>query len=254
MIRREFLLAVFTQYILGLLNVDINLYGVGWMGGKRIIVESADFVDRAVNWIVSAIQDVLQERRVCHLMLAGGGTPLPIYRSMAKLDLPWSDLILYFGDERCVPSDHPDSNYRAVTESLFPQGMPDNLQIHRMKGEEDPATAAQAYAAMLPDQIDILLLGMGGDGHTASLFPGSAALDESVRPVLPVIGSKPPPQRLTITPVVINSARKILVLAEGGNKAVAVQRALLSGDVPVALARKGDWLIDRAAASELAEG
>lgn len=224
------------------------------MGGKRIIVESAEFVDRAVNWIVSAIHEVLHERGICHLMLAGGGTPLPIYRSMAKQDLPWSDLNLYFGDERCVPADHMESNFRAVTESLFPQGIPEHLLIHRMRGEDDPEKAAQAYAAILPDQIDILLLGMGGTDILPHFSPGSAALDESVRLVLPVIGSKPPPQRLTITPLVIKSARKILVLAEGGNKAVAVQRALESGDVPVALARKGDWLIDKAAASGLTEG
>lgn len=120
-----------------------------------------------------------------------------------------------------------------------------------MRGEDAPELAAQEYEALLPDQIDILLLGMGGDGHTASLFPGSVALDESARRILPVIGSKPPPQRLTITPVVINSARKVLVLAEGKNKAEAVHRALELGDVPVALASNGDWLIDRAAASAL---
>ncbi|MEN8179987.1 MAG: 6-phosphogluconolactonase [Pseudomonadota bacterium] len=224
------------------------------MSGERMIVDGAAFVDTAVNWIVSAMQSILQERGVCHLMLAGGGTPMPIYRSMATLDLPWGDLKLYFGDERCVPSDHSDSNYRAVTESLFPHGIPENLELHRMRGEDDPDLAALEYEGLLPDRIDILLLGMGGDGHTASLFPGSPALNESNRRVLPVIGSKPPPRRLSITPLVIHSARKVLVLAEGGNKADAVHRALEVGDVPVALASKGDWLMDRAAASALADG
>ncbi len=132
------------------------------MDGNRIIVDSADFVDAAVDWMVSAIHDVLSNREVCHLMLAGGGTPLPIYRALANKDLPWNKLILYFGDERCVPADHSDSNYRAVIESLFPDGIPENLQLHRMHGEDDPDSAAQAYDRLLPDQIDILLLGMGG--------------------------------------------------------------------------------------------
>lgn len=223
------------------------------MDGKRLVVDSADFVDTAVNWILSAMNEILHEHGVCHLMLAGGGTPLPVYRSLATRDLPWSDLILYFGDERCVPPDHSESNYRAITESLFPHGIPVNIKLHRMRGEDDPEAAAQAYEALMPDQVDILLLGMGGDGHTASLFPGSPALAESVRLILPVIGSKPPPQRLTITPSVINSARKVLVLAEGENKAVAVHRALDVGDVPVGLARKGDWLLDTAAASALTD-
>lgn len=222
------------------------------MDGKRIFVDSAEFVDVAVSWITSAIHETLRDHGFCHLMLAGGGTPLPIYKTLADMDLPWSDLALYFGDERCVPPEHSDSNFRAITESLFPQGIPGHLKLFRMRGEDDPETAAQAYAALLPDKIDILLLGMGGDGHTASLFPASPALEESDRLVLPVIGSKPPPQRLTITPVVLKSARKVLVLAEGEGKAIAVHRALEVGDVPVALARGGDWLIDTAAASALA--
>ncbi|MDJ0808327.1 MAG: 6-phosphogluconolactonase [Gammaproteobacteria bacterium] len=223
------------------------------MAGKRMIVKAAEFTDAAVDWIVSTIHKVLDERQVCHLMLAGGGTPLPVYGALTKKKLPWDDLRLYFGDERCVPPSHSESNYRAVTQALFPQGIPENLQLYRMRGEDDPETAARDYAVILPDRLDILLLGMGGDGHTASLFPDSPALHTKDRLVLPVIGSKPPPQRLTITPAVIRNARYLLVLVEGENKAEAVYRALEVGDVPVALARHGDWLIDQAAASALSD-
>jgi 6-phosphogluconolactonase len=184
-------------------------------------------------------------------MLAGGGTPLPVYRELAQLELPWDRLLVYFGDERCVPPDHADSNYRAIQEALFPSGLPQGLQLHRMHGEDEPAAAAAAYAAILPDHIDVLLLGTGEDGHTASLFPGSPALAETERLVLPVIGSKPPPQRLTVTPPVIRGAHKILVLASGGGKAAALRQAWEQGDLPVALARQGDWLLDRAAAALL---
>lgn len=221
------------------------------MSGKRLIVEHADFVSTAADWIRQAIDEVLRERGKCHLMLAGGGTPLPVYKALKDMRLPWERLILYFGDERCVSPQDPDSNYGSIINSLFPQGPTQGLEIHRMHGEGDPATAAQAYAALLPDRMDILLLGMGSDGHTASLFPGSPALEEFERLVMPVIGSKPPPQRLTITPPVIHSARRILVMVEGEGKAEAVQRALEKGDVPVALASHGDWLMDLAAASAL---
>jgi 6-phosphogluconolactonase len=184
-------------------------------------------------------------------MLAGGGTPLPVYRALAQLDLPWDRLVVYFGDERCVPPDHADSNYRAIREALFPTGLPEGLQLYRMHGEDEPSAAAAAYAAILPERIDVLLLGTGEDGHTASLFPGSPALTETERLVLPVIGSKPPPQRLTITPPVIQGADKILVLVSGAGKAAAMRQVWQQGDLPVALAREGDWLLDEAAAALL---
>jgi 6-phosphogluconolactonase len=219
--------------------------------GRRIIVEAGEFTARAVAWIVDALTQTVQEQGLCHWMLAGGGTPLPVYRELAQLELPWDRLLVYFGDERCVPPDHADSNYRAIQEALFPSGLPQGLQLHRMHGEDEPAAAAAAYAAILPDHIDVLLLGTGEDGHTASLFPGSPALAETERLVLPVIGSKPPPQRLTVTPPVIRGAHKILVLASGGGKAAALRQAWEQGDLPVALARQGDWLLDRAAAALL---
>jgi 6-phosphogluconolactonase len=216
-----------------------------------MIVAAAEFTIRAVEWIEQAVAEAVHERDICHLMLAGGNTPLPVYRALSRTDLPWHKLRLYFGDERCVPPDHPDSNYRAICQALFPRGIPTGLQIHRMRGEDAPAMAAAAYAEILPPSIDVLLLGTGEDGHTASLFPGSTALSETVRLVLPVVGSKPPPQRLTITPPVIQAAAKVLVMVEGAGKASAVQRAWHQGDLPVSLARQADWLLDEAAASQL---
>ncbi len=221
------------------------------MDDNRMIVEHGEFITKAADWIISAVDEAVRERGVCHLMLAGGGTPLPVYAALAQMGPPWANLVVYFGDERCVPPDHADSNYRAITASLFPQGIPQGVKLHRMRGEDDPEMAARVYEAQLPERIDILLLGMGPDGHTASLFPGSPALDETGSLVMSVIGSKPPPQRLTITPPVIRSARKILVMVEGLGKASAVQRALEMGELPVALARQGDWLMDEAAASAL---
>ncbi|MEJ2452744.1 MAG: 6-phosphogluconolactonase [Candidatus Thiodiazotropha sp.] len=222
------------------------------MTGMRQIVESEQFAGAAADWIRQKIDEVLVNADRCHLMLAGGGTPLPVYEQLAKqADLPWQRIVIYFGDERCVPPLTPENNAFTVISRLFPQGVPEGLTVHRMCGEEPPDQAAQAYESLLPPRIDILLLGMGEDGHTASIFPGSVALDEERRRVMPVIGNKPPMQRLTITPSVIREARHLLVMVEGEEKADAVRWALMDGTVPAALAAEGDWLLDRQAARSL---
>ena len=222
------------------------------MSGARIIVDEQDFVGRAEDWILNAMHAVLEASDRCHLMLAGGATPLPVYRRLAeRTDIPWSRITLYFGDERCVPVNTPESNAFSVMEALFPEERPEGLTVHRMCGEEEPDKAAQEYESILPERIDILLLGMGPDGHTASIFPGSAALDEEKRRVMPVIGNKVPLQRLTVTPPVIREARHLLLMTRGEDKADAVRWALLDGSVPASLAREGDWLMDSMAARSL---
>jgi 6-phosphogluconolactonase len=125
--------------------------------------------------------------------------------------------------------------------------------VHRMEADAaDLDQAAARYAALLPPALDVLILGVGPDGHTASLFPGSPALEEKTRLVVPVRAPKPPERRLTITPPVMAAARRIVVLAAGSDKAGAVRRALQGGEppeqVPARLARDGVWFLDRAAA------
>jgi 6-phosphogluconolactonase len=119
----------------------------------------------------------------------------------------------------------------------------------------DREAAAREYERSLPPRLDVLLLGMGSDGHTASLFPGSAALDERHRLVVPVLSAKPPAIRLTITPPVIKAARKVAVIATGEDKALMVARAIEGPSalraVPVQLARRGVWFLDQAAAAQL---
>ncbi len=222
------------------------------MTGMRKIVEPSAFADAAAGWIRQKIQEVLRQADRCHLMLAGGSTPMPIYQRLAEQDdLPWQRIVIYFGDERCVPPMTPENNAFMALSRLFPAGVPQGVSVHRMCGEEEPDKAAQDYESLLPPRIDILILGMGGDGHTASIFPGSVALDEEQRRVMPVIGSKPPLQRLTITPPVIRDASHVLVLAQGEEKADAVRRALIERGVPAALAADRDWLLDRQAARSL---
>lgn len=186
------------------------------------------------------------------LMLAGGSTPRATYERLAGKDVPWHKVDFFFGDERAVPPDDKDSNYRMAREVLFDPIGVRSAQIMRMLGDApDLEKAAREYEARLPEKISVLLLGMGEDGHTASLFPGSPALSERSRKVVRIVGPKPPPVRLTITPPVIEQAELCLVLVTGAAKREALTRvAGKSGNLsetPIMCAKNGLFLVDRAA-------
>jgi 6-phosphogluconolactonase len=215
---------------------------------------------RAAEWLVERTRAAVAARGGCSVALAGGTTPGATYEVLGTSALaaavPWGAVDWYFGDERAVPFDHPDSNYRLAAQTLFAL-RPEALErAFRMPADAaDAGAAARAYAALLPDPLDVVVLGIGEDGHTASLFPGSPALDEREARVVAVRGPKPPLPRMTITPPVVESARDVLVLAAGEGKAEALARALEGPlDVracPAQLARPGTWIVDREAASRL---
>ncbi len=217
-----------------------------------------DWTAEAGRRIAGALVDAAgRSERAVSLVVAGGSTPGPVYEWLARSGaVPWERVEIWFGDERCVPPDDPGSNYRMAKETLLdPAAIPPE-RVHRMEAERaDRDGAAAAYARILPGRLDVLLLGMGEEGHTLSLFPGSAALRERERRVVPVTTPKPPPGRLTLTPPAVEGARRIFVLARGEGKAEAVARALegpLDVDAcPVQLARSGGWLLDEAAAGRL---
>lgn len=226
---------------------------------ERVVVREGDeFVRAAAAWIADTIAAVLAERERCSIALSGGHTPRPIYEHLADryVDVPWELLDVYFGDERRVPPDDPASNYRLAYEALLSRVPIDPAHVHRMPGERDDATsAAREYESVLPAPLDIVLLGMGDDGHTASLFPGAPELRERERRVLPSTSPEPPAGRLTITPPVIAAARHLAVIVAGSRKAPVVARAL-EGEVdpytlPVQFALRGSWILDGAAASLL---
>lgn len=228
------------------------------MDHERIEVEGpADLAAAAAAWLAAEIGGAAARRGECSLALAGGRTPRPAYERLATLPgVPWPAVSVFFGDERAVPPQHPDSNYRMAYDALLSRAPIPPERIHRMEAERrDLAQAAQEYAAVLPDSLDVVLLGMGADGHIASLFPHSPALAEQTRRVVPVAGGLPVTDRLTITPPVLASARHLLVLATGKGKAAAVRRALEgpveAAALPAQLARSGTWILDRAAAAEL---
>ncbi|HET8834063.1 MAG TPA: 6-phosphogluconolactonase, partial [Gemmatimonadales bacterium] len=208
----------------------------------------------AAEWLEAEILASIRARGRCALALAGGRTPEPVYRELAQAaDVDWSRVSVFFGDERAVPPDDAESNYRMVRAALLSRVPIPAARVHRMEAERaDRDLAAREYERLLPAALDILVLGVGPDGHTASLFPGSAALDERRRLVVPVIGTKPPAERLTITPPVIEAAQRVAVLATGADKAAVVARALegplAPREVPAQLARRGAWFVDRAAA------
>ena len=211
----------------------------------------------AAEWLETEIAASVRARGGCAVCLAGGRTPEPVYRELAQAaDIDWSRVSVFFGDERAVPPDHVDSNFRMVRSALLTRVPIPAASIHRMAAERpDRDLAAREYERLLPPALDILVLGVGPDGHTASLFPGSPALDERRRLVLPVVGTKPPADRMTITPPVIESAHRVTVIATGADKAAVVARALegplAPKEVPAQLARRGAWFLDRAAAGRL---
>ncbi len=187
------------------------------------------------------------------LVLAGGETPRPIYKRLAREKYAWDEVDVFFGDERCVPPDHPDSNYRMANETLL-SFVP--ARVHRMPGE---SCDAETYERELREffggvpRFDLVFLGLGADGHTASLFPGDAALDEKERWVVRVL--RPDHERLTLTPPVLSTARLAVFLVAGAEKRDALRRMTAGEDILAnrVSAERVVVLADAAAAAEAAE-
>lgn len=179
------------------------------------------------------------------LVLAGGTTPRRCYELLRERRIEWGRATVLFGDERCLPPEDPESNFRLADDALLRHVAP--ASVHRIPAELGPDEAALLYEPVVAEgALDLVLLGIGQDGHTASLFPGSAAL-EATSLVAPVRGApKPPPQRVTLTLRALRSAHRVVILATGADKADAVRRAL-AGTVPAGLIPRAEWLVDAAA-------
>ncbi len=210
------------------------------------VLETAeDVAVTAATEIASLIADGART-----LVLAGGNTPRRCYELLSNLDVEWGRVTVLFGDERCVRPDHPDSNYRMAREALLDRVAP--ATVHRMPAELGPDEAAGLYshvvAALAP--LDIVVLGIGEDGHTASLFPGHPDLQAKGWVIGIRDSPKPPPQRVTLTLSTLRGARRVLILATGAGKAGAVAKAK-RGEVPSGMIAGARWLIDREAAGAL---
>ena len=167
------------------------------------------------------------------IALGGGSTPRELYERLAKAKVPWVEIDVFFGDERCVPPDHPDSNFRLAHEALLSK-VP--ARVHRMRGERcDAGGYAEVLRRVLdgdPPALDLAILGLGDDGHTASLFPGDPALEERNRTVVRV--DRPDRPRLTLTLPVLSAAKVALFLVTGASKRDALRRLLAGEPVPAA--------------------
>ena len=203
-------------------------------------------VDELARAAADAIAETITGRDATRIALAGGSTPLGCYAQLARRDLPWGRVTVFFGDERCVPPFDPDSNYALAHRSLLQHVAP--ASVHRISAELGPETAAARYEPLVAAApLDLVLLGIGTDGHTASLFPGNAALDASTY-VAPVFGApKPPAQRVTLTLRALREARRVIVLVSGPDKAEAVRRAL-AGEVSAGMIPGAEWLVTKDAA------
>ena len=230
----------------------------GPLPGSVRVVPDEDWIETAGVSLRQMLAEATASGGEGSVALSGGSTPEPVYRWLATARDPlWERMHVFFGDERCVPPGDPRSNYRMARETLLdPLGLPAG-RVHRMEAERpDREAAAGAYDTLLPARLTVLMLGIGREGHTASLFPGSPALSERTLRVVPVHAPATPPDRLTITPPVLEAAVHVLVLARGERKANAVARALEAPWAPevcpAQLARRGTWILDPAAASRLA--
>lgn len=248
----------------------------GAAGEPRVVVaaDPAALTDAATALVRRVLARAIEERGACHVALAGGKTPKGVYERLAMAGEPaidWTRVHVAFGDERMVPPDHPESNYAMARAALLDRVPIPAAQVIRVRGELAAANdAANAYAAALSTAFglgvrpvfDLVLLGIGADGHTASLFPDTPALYETGRIAVANQAPVEPSRRVTLTFPVLNAARAVVILTSGDDKAPAVARALAPEgdweDCPVRAVRPATgtltWLLDAAAAAGLPAG
>jgi 6-phosphogluconolactonase len=231
---------------------------------------AADLEQSAAEEIVRVMNAAIDDRWVCFVALAGGETPRHCYRHLSmdplKDQVDWSRVHLFFSDERPVPPNDSQSNFGMVERSLILLIDIPRQNVHRIKGEIDIAVAAEEYERELrtafgdrPVRFDLVLLGIGEDGHTASIFPGTDVVEEITALVRPVVDPDQSIRRVTLTFPVINGAREILFLASGKRKAPIVQRVLgatkSTKDLPATMVRPVEgrlrWMLDEEAASQI---
>lgn len=230
----------------------------------------SEFALAAVGMIAAASLISIDQRGAFNIALAGGSTPGQVYELLAEdSHIDWKRSRVFWSDERCVPPEHAESNYRMARETLLDRLPQSPGIVARMPGELPPEQAAVAYEATIREivpadelgtpRLDLILLGMGDDGHTASLFPGSEVLNESDRLVAADYVSKSDSNRLTLTYPLLNAGRHVLILVSGASKASTLNAVLNGPMQPDKLPVQGvqpargqfRWLVDAEAAQHL---
>ncbi len=232
----------------------------------EILSDKNELIERSLEIVRAKIAEAIAQREIATIALAGGSTPKPLYEKLAEQDLPWEQIHVFWGDERYVPADHPDSNQGMAHRAWLDKVSLPAANIHPMPTDAaDPADAAAQHEAELQaffnlsagtfPAFDIILLGMGDDGHTASLFPHTDALQ--VRDRLITVGNKDGQPRLTFTAPLINQAHAVLFLVAGASKRPALDHIFAPEDddtlYPARLIQpQGElwWLLDEAAGTE----
>jgi 6-phosphogluconolactonase len=236
----------------------------------RILNTTADLFEAAATEFVNLASQAVQNSGRFTVALSGGSTPKSLYALLASgsiPNIPWENIFVFFGDERFVPPDHPDSNYRMVRETGLFSKIPEGNVFRVHTEDKDANTAARDYEQALRKffglrpgefpRFDLVLLGLGPDGHTASLFPGTAALNEQSSLVVANWVDKFQTYRLTFTLPVLNRAASVMFLVSGAEKADIVREVLenKNANLPSQKVRPADgrllWLLDRAAGSRL---
>jgi 6-phosphogluconolactonase len=240
------------------------------MTAIRVFPDPAALADSAARQIVERCQAAIDARGSFSMALSGGSTPRDLHLRLASPPLvqqiDWAHVHVWFGDERCVPPDDGQSNYRMANETLLSKVQIPAAQIHRMRGELPPEQAAEEYTRELHEvfeddqpRLDVILLGMGDNGHTASLFPGLTAVHEQQRWVMAEYVDEVGMWRITLTPAVLNLGREVVFLVAGSGKA-SMLRQVLEGpfnpdERPAQIVRPNPgevlWLVDAAAAADL---
>lgn len=233
----------------------------------EVLANQVALIQRSLELVLAEIQQAIAERGQCTIALSGGSTPKPLYEALANQDLPWDKIHVFWGDERYVPPEHPDSNEGMARRAWLDQVNIPPANIHAIPTNAgDPAVDAQKHEAHLREffktpegefpALDIILLGMGDDGHTASLFPHTEAL--GVRDRLVTVGNKDGQPRLTFTAPLINQARCVIFVVAGANKRPALAQVFApQGDEKTYPSRLIEpvgelwWLLDESAGGAL---
>lgn len=233
----------------------------------EVLPDLAALIERSLSITLAKIQTAIESRGLCTIALSGGSTPKPLYEAIAAQQLPWDKIHVFWGDERYVPPDHPDSNQLMARRAWLDSVDIPAQNIHPMPTDDaDPADAARKYEAHLAEffhlktgefpALDVILLGMGDDGHTASLFPHTEALQ--VRDRVITVGSKDGQPRITFTAPTINHGRCVMFVVAGANKRAALAEIFAPEadelSYPSRLVQpQGElwWLLDREAGQDL---
>ncbi|MDT8282872.1 MAG: 6-phosphogluconolactonase [Gammaproteobacteria bacterium] len=221
------------------------------MSDFKVYPDSETVAQAAADYIFHQIKTCVEKKAQCHVVLPGGSTPARVLEILSDKPLPWHHIHWYPGDERCYPKGHAERNDTMILQKLFSKQGDVTANFHAIPAELGPEQGAAKYSALLDATggLDIVILGMGEDGHTASLFPGNVGLDD-LRSAVPVYAApKAPGERISIGLTTLNSAAECIVIATGENKSKALAKLQQGKVLPVGLVGADVWFVDEAAAS-----